>query len=132
MFDNAGEEWFSLFKRAVELLADMSTFQFSATAPAMGSNKQFPQPLQTGNVKGKVPYKRNILVKKAKAAAFQLGKASHDKMGMVSHNKWAGRPTAKGHGVPESILHLGGNMVQTFFPHRFKEQWELQAKAAFD
>ena len=60
----------SLFKRGVALLADMSTFQFPATAPAVDSRKQFPRPLQTGSVKGKVPYNRHILVKKAKAATF--------------------------------------------------------------
>ena len=61
-----------------------------------------------------------------------MGKASHSKLGMASRNKWTWRSTENGHGVPENILHLGGNMVQTFFPHRCNDQWESQVKAAFD
>ena len=151
MFDIDGQKWFSLFKRGVELLADMSTFQFSATATTMQSRQQFPQPLQTGNVKGKVPYNRDILLKKAKTAAFQ-----RQHLGRASHNKWAWRPTEIGHGVPEksgsskwawrpskpghdvpvwtaeNIIQFGSSLVNTFFPSRCSEQWWSQAMAASD
>ena len=138
------------FKKGVELLADMSTFQFSTRVPEMECRKQFPQPLETGNVKGNIPYSRQILVKKAKATTINrqhLGMASLNKwawrpakyghgvpqkMGMASHNKWAGRPTKTGHGVPGNILQLGETMVKAFFPHRCHGQLGSQARAAFD
>jgi hypothetical protein len=124
MLGIGAEKWFSLFKRGVELLADMSTFQFSATTPAMESRGQLPRPLQTGNVKGKIPHGRQILVQKAKAASSR-----RQHLGMASHNKWAWRPTETGHGVQENILQLGENMVQVLFSHRCDKH---MAKAASD
>jgi hypothetical protein len=147
MFNIEAENWFSLFKRGVELLADMSTFRFSATAPETTWRQQLPQPLQTGNIKGKLPHSRQILVKKAKATTFQrqktgmaslnkwawrptdYGHCVPQKMGMASLNKWALRPTETGHCVPESIL-FGGHMLKAFFPHRFNTQLGSQAIAA--
>ena len=140
MFGIESENWFSLFKRGVELLADMSTFQFTAGLPELEKRKQFPTQLQSGNVKGNIPHSRSILVKKAKAADFKgygvpqrLGSASHShwawratafgqggpqQLGKASHRKLTGRSTEKGQGIPASILQFGEYMVRTFFPHR--------------
>ena len=43
-------KWFSLFKRGVELLADMSTFQFTQRVPELENRKQFPKQLQSGKI----------------------------------------------------------------------------------
>ena len=55
MFGIESENWFSLFKRGVELLGDMSTFRFTAGLPELDKRKQFPTQLQSGNFKGKFP-----------------------------------------------------------------------------
>ena len=70
------EKWFSFFKRGVELLADMSTFQFTQRVPELENRKQFPKQLQSGNVRGKIPHSRSILIKKAKAAVEGSANAS--------------------------------------------------------
>ena len=109
----------------------MSTFQFRPRLPELEHTKQFPKQLQSGNVRGKIPHSRSILIKKAKAASFK-GQGVPQQLGMASHSKWAGRPTEKGHDVPSSILQLGEKMVRTFFPHRCNKQLASQAKAAAD
>ena len=131
MFGIESENWFSLFKRGVELLADMSTFQFTAGLPELEKRKQFPKQLQSGNVKGKIPHSRSILVKKAQTASFK-GHGVPQQLGMASHSKWARCPTEKGQSVPASILQLGEKMVRTFFPHRCDKQVAIQSKAASD
>ena len=82
------EKWFSLFKRGVELLAELSTFQFTTRLPELENRKQFPKQLQFGNVKGKIPHSRSILIKKAKAASFK-GQGVPQQMSMTSHRKRA-------------------------------------------
>ena len=148
------EKWFSLFKRGVELLAEMSTFQFSAGEAAFENRKTFAKKLQSGNVKGKISHSRSVLIKKAKAASFkghgvpqQLGKASHSNwarrptafghgapqpLGMATHRKWAGRPTEEGQGILASILQFGKHIVRILFPHRCEKPLQVQAKAAAD
>ena len=100
MFGIEAEQWFSFFKRGVALLADMSTFQFTAGQPAFEKQKQFPRQLQSGNVTGKIHYTRPILIKKAKAANFK-GHCVPEQSGMASQNNWALRPTEKGHSFPK-------------------------------
>ena len=100
MFGIEAEKWFSFFKRGVALLADMSTFHFTAGEPAQEKQKQLPKQLQSGNVTGKIPYTRPILIKKANTARFK-GHCVPEQSGTACHNKWALRPTEKGHCVPQ-------------------------------
>ena len=118
MLGIGAEKWFSLFKRGVELLADMSTFQFSATTPAMESRGQLPRPLKTGNVKGKISHGRQILVQKAKAASSR-----RQHLGMASHNKWAWRPTETGHGVQKISSSLEKIWCKSSFPTDATSIW---------
>jgi hypothetical protein len=155
MFGIEIERWFSLFKRGIELLGEMSTF---SVFPGVASVAQFPQPLQTGNARRKVPCTRNILIQKARVAGFRghgvphkLGKASQanwarrprqigqgvpGKLGMASHSKWARRPGETGHDVPpwsaENITLFGNSLVRTFFPHSHSISLGRQAMAASD
>jgi hypothetical protein len=131
MFGIKNNQWFSLFKRGVELLADMSTFQFTARGAVLEKRQQSPKQLQSGNVKGKIPYTRSILVKKAKTAIFK-GQGVPQQLGKVSHSNWAWRPTEKGRNDPgkgANISQLGAYMAKTFFPCRC-QQSRSQAMAA--
>ena len=155
MFGIETERWFSLFKRGVELLAEMSTFNVLPRVSSVEKRTQFPWALQAGNARRKVPYGRKILIQKARVAGFRghgvpynLGRASHTNWARrpteigqgvpqkLSHSQWALRPRKTGHDVPvwsaENITQFGDSLVRTFFPHRESISLGRQARAALD
>ena len=146
------EKWFSLFKRGIELLADMSTIHGTKKSEPNVQRKNFPKELQSANTNRRVPCSRTTLIQKTKTKGRQ-GYPQH--LGMASHNNWAWRPTDKGHGVPrqldwshrtrarcptgngpdvpvwnpENITQFGNSLVTTFFPFRWSNQWAEAASS---
>ena len=126
MFSFYAEQWFSLFKRGIKLLADMSTLHSTTGLPHKAEKRFSPKKPQLGNGP------RNVYFQEAKAA-FQRGHGVPRTLGKASHKTWARRPTEPGHGVQNgftrNITDLGTKMVTTFFPQA-NDKLGPQARAA--
>ena len=127
MFGIETERWFSLFKRGLELLGEMSTV---TSLPEVLSVEKRTQ----GHG---VPRKLGMASQSKWALrASHIGHCVPQKLGMASHSKWALRPGGTGHDVPvwsaENITQFGNSLVGTFFPHRCSSTLGRQAIAASD